>query len=98
MWPEKGSKSVAYTTAPEEGSMPSTKGGTTQDGRDMWRVGRDQELNVSTHWRGGCKPGSLANWPAQFSIPLGAGFQRRADVHLGGSVVVSQCNTNKTPR
>ncbi|OJZ90148.1 amino acid permease [Aspergillus piperis CBS 112811] len=45
MWLEKGSKSVAYTTAPEEGSLPSTKGGTTQDGRDMWRVGRDQELN-----------------------------------------------------
>lgn len=45
MWPEKGIQSV-YTTAPEEGSLPATKGGTPQDGRDMWRVGRDQELNV----------------------------------------------------
>ncbi|PYH88707.1 amino acid transporter [Aspergillus ellipticus CBS 707.79] len=44
MWQEKEVDSVAYTTAPDEGS-PATKGGTTQDGQDMWRVGRDQELN-----------------------------------------------------
>lgn len=62
MWLEKGSKLVAYTTAPEEGSLPSTKGGTTQDGRDMWRVGRDQELNVSRHLRGGSNFGFLADW------------------------------------
>ncbi|PWY75986.1 hypothetical protein BO94DRAFT_538418 [Aspergillus sclerotioniger CBS 115572] len=65
--------------------MPSTKGGTTQDGHDMWRVGRDQELNV-----GGRPPLVLPSLtgPAQLSIPLGAGLQCRVDVHLGGRPLV----------
>lgn len=42
MWTEN--KSVVYTTARE--AEVSTKGGTAQDRKDMWRVGRQQELNV----------------------------------------------------
>jgi hypothetical protein len=42
MWTEN--KSVIYTTAREDDV--STKGGTAQDRKDMWRVGRQQELNV----------------------------------------------------
>ncbi|UDD57212.1 hypothetical protein AFCA_004721 [Aspergillus flavus] len=42
---EKAVGSVAYATAPEDN--PSDKHGTVQDMMDMWRVGRDQELNVS---------------------------------------------------
>ncbi|QMW44280.1 hypothetical protein G4B11_007700 [Aspergillus flavus] len=40
---EKAVGSVAYATAPEDN--PSDKHGTVQDMMDMWRVGRDQELN-----------------------------------------------------
>ncbi|KAB8223994.1 amino acid/polyamine transporter I [Aspergillus novoparasiticus] len=40
---EKAVGSVAYATAPED--SPSDKHGTAQDKIDMWRVGRDQELN-----------------------------------------------------
>ncbi|KAJ1715738.1 amino acid permease [Aspergillus flavus] len=40
---EKVVGSVAYATAPEDN--PSDKHGTVQDMMDMWRVGRDQELN-----------------------------------------------------
>ncbi|KAE8312246.1 amino acid permease-domain-containing protein [Aspergillus transmontanensis] len=42
---EKAVGSVAYATEPED--SPSDKHGTAQDKIDMWRVGRDQELNVS---------------------------------------------------
>ncbi|KAF4232602.1 hypothetical protein CNMCM8980_004849 [Aspergillus fumigatiaffinis] len=41
MWTEN--KSVIYTTAREDDV--SAKGGTAQDRKDMWRVGRQQELN-----------------------------------------------------
>ncbi|KAF7117639.1 hypothetical protein CNMCM5793_006762 [Aspergillus hiratsukae] len=41
MWTEN--KSVVYTTARED--EVSAKGGTAQDRKDMWRVGRQQELN-----------------------------------------------------
>lgn len=49
MPPEKLTESVAYSTAPENRKPSlerSVRGGTVQDKRDMWRVGRDQELNV----------------------------------------------------
>lgn len=39
----KSADSVAYATGKDEGSI---RGGTNQDKKDMWRVGRDQELNV----------------------------------------------------
>ncbi|THC87848.1 hypothetical protein EYZ11_012707 [Aspergillus tanneri] len=41
MWSDK-TQSVAYTS-PDD--AVSARGGTSQDKRDMWRVGRDQELN-----------------------------------------------------
>lgn len=41
----KPGTSVAYATEKEDGA--SIRGGTNQDKKDMWRVGRYQELNVS---------------------------------------------------
>lgn len=45
MWKDEAVKSVGYMSSHEDGV--SAKGGTMQDRKDMWRVGRDQELNVS---------------------------------------------------
>lgn len=41
---EKTAESIAYSKASEDGRR--IRGGTVQDKRDMWRVGREQELNV----------------------------------------------------
>ena len=41
---EKDTESISYVKAPEDGRP--IRGGTAQDKRDMWRVGREQELNV----------------------------------------------------
>lgn len=41
---EKDTESISYVKSPEDGRP--IRGGTTQDKRDMWRVGRAQELNV----------------------------------------------------
>ncbi|OGM41093.1 putative amino acid permease [Aspergillus bombycis] len=43
MWKDEAVKSEAYMSGHEDGV--SAKGGTMQDRKDMWRVGRDQELN-----------------------------------------------------
>jgi hypothetical protein len=37
---------IMLTERPKPEDIPSQKEGTTQDKEDMWRVGRDQELNV----------------------------------------------------
>lgn len=47
MWTDKEPQSAAYATSPEDGGVSvGSRGGTSQDKKDMYRVGRDQELNV----------------------------------------------------
>ena len=41
---EKTTDTVAYATKVEDGK--TIRADTTQDKRDMWRVGREQELNI----------------------------------------------------
>lgn len=45
MLPEKAIDLVAVAAGSEEDGK-SIRGGTLQDKKDMWRVGREQELNV----------------------------------------------------
>lgn len=81
----KSADSVAYATAKDDGR--TIRGGTTQDKRDMWPVGREQELNVGDdrHARRGVNRHSST---AQLSISLGPWICCGVDVHLGSGLIV----------
>lgn len=81
---EKGAESISYAKATEDGRP--IRGGTTQDKRDMWRVGREQELNV--FGRSSAMAGMMIDFAAQLPVPLRPGIYGGVDVHMGGRSLV----------
>lgn len=70
--------------------VPSQKEGTTQDKEDMWRVGRDQELNVRKLLRitqVTTKPNAAT---AKLPLPVCTWIYCSAYVHLGSCSLVSK--------
>lgn len=69
------------------------KSGTSHDARDMWRVGRQQELNVSPLKKSTDSPTLADQLKAKLSIHLHPRIHCRADVNLG-----SRSYVRKAPR
>lgn len=94
--PEKALETVGPPSAVEEGedARVAKKKGTIQDRQDMWRIGREQELNVSftslrfreRHMMYPFTDDVLEI--AKFSISLRAWFYRGSHVYMGSCDVV----------
>ncbi|EAU36667.1 predicted protein [Aspergillus terreus NIH2624] len=71
MWTEN--KAVIYTTARED--EVSARGGTVQDRKDMWRVGREQELNRNFRFLSvlGFTAVLMCTWEAVLLAPTSGG-------------------------
>ncbi len=87
---------IMLTERSKPEDTPTRKEGTAQDKEDMWRVGRDQELNV----RKALDPYGLAlsshainhnNTAAEkFPVPVRSWLHSSAYVHLGSCSLVRQ--------
>lgn len=87
---------IMFTERSEPEGVPSQKEGTAQDKEDMWRVGRDQELNVRKISRfSGLTPSSRAinhnNTTAEkFPVLVRSWLHSSTYVHLGSCSFVSK--------
>jgi hypothetical protein len=76
-----------------DGEVDQAKIGTSYDERDMWRIGRRQELNVSSIQRIYTRLTSADSFEAKLPIRIDLGIHLCADEHLGSRPDVSKPRT-----